>query len=86
MATTANPDEERLIKQLWPDHETYKGIEIICTGESKEEGRHGVAEIDYAATSGALQTGKKAHRPSPLLGAAGNQQEICPVNQDRAVV
>jgi len=24
MATTANPDEERLIKQLWPDQETYK--------------------------------------------------------------
>jgi hypothetical protein len=23
-ATTANPDEERLIKQLWPDQETYK--------------------------------------------------------------
>jgi len=22
-------------------------------------------------------------RPSPLLGAAGDQQEICPVNQDR---
>lgn len=28
-ATTANPDEERLIKQLWPDQETYK----------REEGR-----------------------------------------------
>ena len=24
VATTANPDEERLIKQLWPDQETYK--------------------------------------------------------------
>ena len=24
MATTANPDEERFIKQLWPDQETYK--------------------------------------------------------------
>lgn len=24
LATTANPDEERLIKQLWPDHETYR--------------------------------------------------------------
>lgn len=24
MATTANPDEERIIKQLWPDQETYK--------------------------------------------------------------
>ncbi len=24
MATTPNPDEERLIKQLWPDQETYK--------------------------------------------------------------
>src|SRR5664279_3261403 len=24
MATTANPDEDRLIKQLWPDQETYK--------------------------------------------------------------
>ena len=24
LATTANPDEERLIKQLWPDQETYK--------------------------------------------------------------
>jgi hypothetical protein len=24
MATTSNPDEERLIKQLWPDQETYK--------------------------------------------------------------
>ena len=24
MATTANPEEERLIKQLWPDQETYK--------------------------------------------------------------
>jgi hypothetical protein len=24
MATTANPDEERLIKQLWPGQETYK--------------------------------------------------------------
>ena len=23
LATTANPDEERLIKQLWPDHATY---------------------------------------------------------------
>jgi len=28
-ATTANPDEERLIKQLWPDQETYR----------REEGR-----------------------------------------------
>jgi hypothetical protein len=24
VATTANPDEDRLIKQLWPDQETYK--------------------------------------------------------------
>jgi hypothetical protein len=24
MATTANPDEEGLIRQLWPDQETYK--------------------------------------------------------------
>jgi hypothetical protein len=24
LATTANPDENRLIKQLWPDQETYK--------------------------------------------------------------
>jgi hypothetical protein len=24
LATTANPDEERLIQQLWPDQETYK--------------------------------------------------------------
>ena len=24
MATTANPDEARLIQQLWPDQETYK--------------------------------------------------------------
>jgi hypothetical protein len=24
MATTANPDEERYIKQLWPDQEKYK--------------------------------------------------------------
>jgi len=24
MATTANPDEERVVKQLWPDQETYK--------------------------------------------------------------
>ncbi|HLJ44721.1 MAG TPA: hypothetical protein VKU01_01850 [Bryobacteraceae bacterium] len=24
MATTTNPDEERFIKQLWPDQETYK--------------------------------------------------------------
>ena len=24
LGTTANPDEERLIKQLWPDQETYK--------------------------------------------------------------
>ncbi len=24
LATSANPDEERLIKQLWPDQETYK--------------------------------------------------------------
>jgi hypothetical protein len=24
VATTANPDEERMIKQLWPDQETYK--------------------------------------------------------------
>jgi len=23
-ATTANPDEDRLIRQLWPDQETYK--------------------------------------------------------------
>ena len=24
LATTVNPDEERLIKELWPDQETYK--------------------------------------------------------------
>jgi hypothetical protein len=24
VATTANPDEERIIRQLWPDQETYK--------------------------------------------------------------
>ena len=24
MATSANPDEEGFIKQLWPDQETYK--------------------------------------------------------------
>ncbi len=24
MATTANPDEDRLIKQLWPDQDTFK--------------------------------------------------------------
>src|SRR6266436_6804037 len=24
LATTANPDEERVVKQLWPDQETYK--------------------------------------------------------------
>jgi hypothetical protein len=24
LATTTNPDEERFIKQLWPDQETYK--------------------------------------------------------------
>ncbi len=24
LATTANPDEEKLIKQLWPDQDTYK--------------------------------------------------------------
>ncbi|HJT69909.1 MAG TPA: hypothetical protein VJ731_06915 [Terriglobales bacterium] len=24
VATTANPDEEKLIKQLWPDQDTYK--------------------------------------------------------------
>ena len=24
LATTANPDEEKLIKQLWPDQEKYK--------------------------------------------------------------
>lgn len=24
VATTENPDEERIIKQLWPDQETYK--------------------------------------------------------------
>ena len=24
LATTVNPDEERLIKQLWPDQETYR--------------------------------------------------------------
>jgi hypothetical protein len=24
LATTANPDEDRLIKELWPDQETYK--------------------------------------------------------------
>jgi len=24
LATTANPDEDRLIKQLWPDQENYK--------------------------------------------------------------
>jgi len=24
LATTANPDEARLIKQLWPDHATYE--------------------------------------------------------------
>jgi hypothetical protein len=27
LATTANPDEERLIKQLWPDQEKYKNEE-----------------------------------------------------------
>ena len=27
LATTANPDEERLIKQLWPDQEKYKSEE-----------------------------------------------------------
>src|ERR1044071_713870 len=26
-ATTANPDEERMIKQLWPDQATYKRAE-----------------------------------------------------------
>jgi len=24
VATTANPDEEKLIKELWPDQETYQ--------------------------------------------------------------
>jgi len=24
LATTANPDQERLIKQLWPDQQTYQ--------------------------------------------------------------
>jgi nitric oxide reductase activation protein len=24
LATTANPDEEKLIKELWPDQETYQ--------------------------------------------------------------
>ncbi|MGA2736832.1 MAG: hypothetical protein ABSG65_05210 [Bryobacteraceae bacterium] len=24
VATTANPDEDRLVRQLWPDQETYK--------------------------------------------------------------
>ena len=24
LATTANPDEEEFIKELWPDQETYK--------------------------------------------------------------
>jgi hypothetical protein len=24
LATTSNPDEERMIRQLWPDQETYK--------------------------------------------------------------
>ena len=24
LATTANPDEERLVRQLWPDQETYR--------------------------------------------------------------
>jgi nitric oxide reductase activation protein len=24
LATTANPDEDAIIKQLWPDQETYK--------------------------------------------------------------
>jgi hypothetical protein len=24
VATTANPDEEKLIEQLWPDQDTYK--------------------------------------------------------------
>jgi hypothetical protein len=24
VATTANPDEENLIKELWPDQETYQ--------------------------------------------------------------
>jgi hypothetical protein len=28
LATTANPDEDRLIKQLWPDQETYKREEL----------------------------------------------------------
>ena len=28
VATTANPDEDRLIKQLWPDQETYKREEL----------------------------------------------------------
>lgn len=27
VATSANPDEERLIRQLWPDQETYKSEE-----------------------------------------------------------
>ena len=27
LATTANPDEEAFIKQLWPDQETYKAEE-----------------------------------------------------------
>jgi hypothetical protein len=28
VATTANPGEDRLIKQLWPDQETYKREEL----------------------------------------------------------
>jgi hypothetical protein len=42
--------------------------------EPKEEGRHSVGEIDYAATSGALQMGKEraVGTPKPRLGCCGH--------------
>jgi len=43
--------------------------------EPKEEGRHSVGEIDYAATSGALQTGKEraVGTPKPRWGLLWSQ-------------
>ena len=41
LATTANPDEEKLIKQLWPDQDQTPGLELAlerrpCQPEHKE--------------------------------------------------
>jgi hypothetical protein len=45
---------------------TY-GVLRLQNLEPKEEGRHDVAEIDYVAISGALQTGKERAVGTPKL-------------------